>query len=246
MKTKEQISHDGHRQRQLESMSAGALRVASEVEQLEFILTYILPRGDVNPLAHRLLKKFGNIPNVLNANVEELKMVYGINERAAKKIAILPEIIDIYLKGTIAPKVNLTLYGELCDFIELNLRAQREEQLLILGVNARGRLIRSDILARGVIDKLAISPRAITNFINSTIPYYVMLVHNHPGGLASATALDVDGNNHLKHTINCCGAHFLDHYVQGEDGIFSIEENRYLRTYTLEDLKVETLREKQL
>jgi len=82
------INHDGHRKRQLEFMSAGALRIAPEVEQLEFILTYILPRGDVNPLAHRLLKKFGNIPNVLTANEQELKTVYGINERAAKKIAI--------------------------------------------------------------------------------------------------------------------------------------------------------------
>lgn len=232
------ISHEGHRKRQLESMSAGALRVATEVQQLEFILTYILPRGDVNPLAHRLLKKFGNIPNVLNANVQELKTVYGINERAAQKIAILPDIIDIYLKGTIAPKIDLTRYGELCDFIELNLRHQREEQFLILGVNARGRLIRSDILARGVVDKMAISPRAITNFINSTIPYYIMFVHNHPGGVASASALDVEGNNFLQNTVNCCGAHFLDHYVQGDDGIFSIKENRYLRTYQQLQLRV--------
>lgn len=225
------INHDGHRKRQLEFMSAGALRIAPEVEQLEFILTYILPRGDVNPLAHRLLKKFGNIPNVLTANEQELKTVYGINERAAKKIAIFPEIIDIFLKGTIAPKIDLTRYSELCDFIELNLRHKREEQLLILGVNARGRLIRCDELAHGVIDKLAISPRAITNFINSTIPYYVMLVHNHPGGIAKASLLDVEGNNYLKNTIDCCGARFLDHYVQGDDGIYSIKEERYLREF---------------
>ena len=51
--------HAGHRNRLLNTIYAVGIENVSDVQAMEFILFYIFPRGDVNPLAHRLLYEFG-------------------------------------------------------------------------------------------------------------------------------------------------------------------------------------------
>jgi len=43
--------HDGHRGRLLQTVNKAGLQDLSDIQKLEFILFYIIPRGDVNPLA---------------------------------------------------------------------------------------------------------------------------------------------------------------------------------------------------
>ena len=45
--------------------------------RLEFLLCYSIPRIDTNPLAHELIRRFGSLENVLDAEVEELMNVEG-------------------------------------------------------------------------------------------------------------------------------------------------------------------------
>ena len=81
----EKCVHDGHRKRLLDTVNAVGLIGLSDIQALEFILFFIIPRGDVNPLAHRLLDRFKNVPTVLDASVEDLMEVKGVGETAAKR-----------------------------------------------------------------------------------------------------------------------------------------------------------------
>ena len=40
-----------------------------EHQLLELLLTYAIPRRDVNPLAHRLIERYGSLAAVLKADV---------------------------------------------------------------------------------------------------------------------------------------------------------------------------------
>ena len=77
--------HDGHRKRLTETVNRVGLDGLSNIQVLEYILFFIFPRGDVNPLAHRLLDRFENVYTVLEASVEDLMDVKGIGEMAAQK-----------------------------------------------------------------------------------------------------------------------------------------------------------------
>lgn len=72
---KEENIHAGHRERLLDTVIKCGIDNISEVQAVEFILCYIFPRGDVNPLAHRLLEKYRNIPTILEASIEDLASV---------------------------------------------------------------------------------------------------------------------------------------------------------------------------
>ena len=55
----------------------------SEVEFVELLLTYAIPRKDVVPVAEALLVHFGGISGVLSANLKEIIEIEGIGEQAA-------------------------------------------------------------------------------------------------------------------------------------------------------------------
>ena len=65
--------HSGHRERLLETVHNVGLYGLSKIQVMEFVLCYIFPRGDVNPLAHRLLDKFKNISTVFDASIDDLR-----------------------------------------------------------------------------------------------------------------------------------------------------------------------------
>ena len=78
--------HDGHRQRLKERFLQGGLDNFTDVQVLELVLFYCIPRKDTNPIAHALLDHFGSLSQVLEASVEELGQIPEINERTAEEI----------------------------------------------------------------------------------------------------------------------------------------------------------------
>ena len=89
------VSHDGHRMRLLNLAINAGIDSMSDIQVVEFMLTYIVPRGDVNPLAHRLLDTYGTLTNIIDASPTDLMTIKGINDRSAKKISMLGEIVWI-------------------------------------------------------------------------------------------------------------------------------------------------------
>ena len=87
----------GHRERLIETVFSGGIENLSNVQALEFILFYVFPRGDVNPLAHRLLDRYKNIPTVLEAPIYDLVKVEGMEIKSAKKLNLL---LNIYYRYT--------------------------------------------------------------------------------------------------------------------------------------------------
>ena len=81
--------HEGHRARIRASYRERGLDGMADHEVLELLLTYVIPRRDVNPIAHRLISVFGSLSNVMNAAPQELMRVDGIGEQAA-----LPVVTD--------------------------------------------------------------------------------------------------------------------------------------------------------
>jgi len=72
-----------HRHRLKERFLAGEASALSDETLLELLLTYAIPRTDVQPLAAQLLVTFGSLHGVLNATHAALCAIDGIGEHAA-------------------------------------------------------------------------------------------------------------------------------------------------------------------
>ena len=86
-------SSSGHRERLrkrfLDFGSGGLL----DVELLELLLTFAIPRRGVAPLAHELLGRFGDLPSVFSASQRELLAIPGIGESTAVLIGLVAQFV---------------------------------------------------------------------------------------------------------------------------------------------------------
>ena len=80
--------HDGHRERLRSRFIEHGLDNFNELNALELLLFYAIPRRDTNGIAHALLDRFGSLSAVFSASQEELQDVEGIGENAAALIRL--------------------------------------------------------------------------------------------------------------------------------------------------------------
>ena len=80
--------HKGHRSRMRAKLESYGPRIFDTYELLEMLLYYVIPYKDTNPIAKRLLSRFGSLDGVLSAPVSELATVDGIGERCAEFISL--------------------------------------------------------------------------------------------------------------------------------------------------------------
>ncbi len=78
--------HKGHRSRMKSKLKQYGPKIFDTYELLEMLLYYCVPYKDTNPIAKRLLMKFGSLDGVLSASAEELVTVDGIGAKGAEFI----------------------------------------------------------------------------------------------------------------------------------------------------------------
>ena len=83
--------HEGHRERLRKRFLTFADQV-SEIDLLELILMYSIPRRDVAPLAGKLLLYFGSIDAILSAPIEELASFPGVGESTTTLFKIIAAV----------------------------------------------------------------------------------------------------------------------------------------------------------
>ncbi len=87
----------GHRARLRVRFSRNRLDGFHDYEVVELLLTYAIARKDVKPMAKALLRRFGSLPKLFEAERSELLEVDGIGENAASLLMLLRPLTKEYL-----------------------------------------------------------------------------------------------------------------------------------------------------
>lgn len=64
--------HDGHRDRLKSRFAEHGLESFNDINALELLLFYAIPRKDTNVMAHDLVDRFGSLSGVFDASLREL------------------------------------------------------------------------------------------------------------------------------------------------------------------------------
>jgi DNA repair protein RadC len=102
------------------------------------------------------------------------------------------------------------------------------EVLGILLLDNRHRLIRSEILFRGTIDRASVHPREVVRVAMEANAAAVILYHNHPSGIAEPSQADEVVTRRLREALQLIDVRVLDYLIIGDFQEFSFAESGLL------------------
>lgn len=231
MKKEEKNIHEGHRARLVDLAITAGVDAMSDVQVVEFFLTYIFPRGDVNPLAHRLLDKFESFTQIIEATQSDLMSVKGINERSAKKISMFGQLFYYFTTAKMGKKYPVYCKADIISVVEDCLRFRNAENMILLAISAGNMITHRRRLTQSDAEKVGISVMELTNFLVSSKPAHLVVAHCHPYGKAMPSDSDCTSFVKVKQICMTCGVDLIDSYIVGEDGVFSQKEDKLVRAY---------------
>ena len=96
---KEQPAYLGHRDRVRQRIAEFGFNNLTESDLLEYLLFFAIPRCDTYSLSRTLIKEFGNLRGVLNANLDELCEIKGIGRESALFLTSFIPVFKAYHAG---------------------------------------------------------------------------------------------------------------------------------------------------
>ncbi len=228
--------HAGHRQRLKERFLQEGLDHFSQVNALELLLFYCVPRKDTNPLAHRLLEHFGKLHNVLEASYEELLKVEGVNKNIATYLTMVHAAGRYYIKNRSLENVILTTIDQCGDYLLPHFHGLQNETVFLLCLDAKCKVLACKKVGEGSVNSASISIRKIVEVALGSNAVSVVLAHNHPSGLAIPSVEDIQTTRRLGRALNAVEILLADHIVVAEDEFVSIVQSGKYNPYENPDL----------
>ncbi|MBQ7886983.1 MAG: DNA repair protein RadC [Clostridia bacterium] len=214
--------HAGHRERIRERLRTAGLNAFSDHEVLELLLTYAIPRVDVNPLAHELITTFGSLSAVLDADESELLRVKGMGKSAALLLTMMPQLMRRYQLSSLGERPVIVKLKDAKAYLAPLFIGAGEEHIYMICLDQAGHVLHRSLLHTGTVDQVTLHPRTVVQTALRHNAHAVILAHNHPSGIAEPSQADLDITKRISTALYMIGIRLVDHLIFAGAGAFSI------------------------
>ena len=219
--------HSGHRARLKERFQKEGLAHFSDINALELLLFYAIPRQDTNPIAHALLDRFGSLAGVLDAREEDLKQVPGVGDSAALLLRLLPQLMGRYLQQSQQLGEILTTTAQCGRYLLPYFFSCRDEKVYLLSLDAKCKVLDCRLVQEGSVNTAGVSVRKIVEAALSANATSVVLAHNHTSGIALPSEADKATTERLFTALDAVGILLADHIVVAGDDFVSLADDGF-------------------
>ncbi|MCU0530690.1 MAG: DNA repair protein RadC [Syntrophales bacterium] len=220
--------HLEHRKRLKDRYARAGLDGLPDYEILELLLCYAVPQGDVKPRAKALLRQFGSLQGVLDADRDDLQGVKGIGPHSSLLFKLLREVSALYLRRKSEAKEQVSSTKELIDYCLSSMGALKDEHFAVIYLNARNRIITVETIQEGIVNQAVVYPRKVLEKALTHKASAIILVHNHPSGHVRPSDADIRLTRVLQDAARVMDIALHDHLIVGENRFFSFREEGIL------------------
>lgn len=219
--------HRGHREKLRRRFLTSGLEAFADHEALELLLFYAIPRRDTNPIAHRLLERYGSLWAVLTAPVEDLQRAEGIGQSAAVLLRLAGQL---YGRARLSDMPDLPMNDAEVAGAYLLERycGETHEVVYQLCLDRKGRLLACKRLGEGGVASAGIDVRRVVENAILTAASSVILAHNHPSGVALPSDADFSATAQVKAALASVGVILCDHIIVADNDFVSLSQSGYL------------------
>lgn len=215
-------------ERPREKLAARGPAALSDAELLAICLGHGARGCSAVDLARILIARFGSLRGVLRAQAADLLAVPGLGPARIGGLAAIGEIGRRVLAERVIRGDVISDPESVRRYLLSELRDLEHEVFGLLLLDARHQVIRFERLFRGTIDGASVHPREVVRACLACGAAAVILVHNHPSGVAEPSRADVRITARLKSALELVDMRVLDHLIVGEAEVCSLAERGLL------------------
>lgn len=190
----------------------------SEAELLAILLRTGTRGQSALDVARSLLVEFGSLRSLLTAERDRLCRAPGLGAARYSTLQAALELTRRHYQQLMMAGSALTNPRATREFLRAKLRDLPYEVFCCVFLDNRHRVIAFQELFRGTIDGASVHPREVVKEALARNAAAVILVHNHPSGLAEPSQADELITRRLKEALGLVDIRVLDHLVVG-DGV---------------------------
>ena len=169
-----------------------------------------------------------DILNIHNLTFEQLKSIKGIGIVKAVQILCLSELAKRLAKASAKEGLSFTLPSSIAEYYMEEMRHQKQEQIKLLMLNSKSKLLGEKDISKGTVNASLISPRELFIEALNKQAVSIILLHNHPSGDPTPSKTDILLTRKVKEAGVLIGIELLDHIIIGDNCYISFAEKDLL------------------
>lgn len=220
----------GYQKRAVSCFREQGLHALDEVQVLELLLFFADQPRAAYQLTHALLGRFGSLEKVMNAPIEMLESVPGVDQRIAVLISLTGQIARYCQTqhGTDASR-QLSTSRACAEYLKPFFSGQRNEKVYLLCLDSKASVICCQEIEEGTVCSANVPIRKIMEIVISLNAVSVVLAHNHPGGLPYPSAEDIVTTRRLAVALDGIDVVLADHIIFADGDYVSLAQAGYYR-----------------
>jgi DNA repair protein RadC len=190
----------------------------TEAELLAILLRTGVRGRSALDVARTLLSEFGSLRALLTADRQRFCAARGLGPARYVALQAALELTRRHYQEMMMVGSALANPRATREFVQLRLRDLQHEVFCCLLLDNHHRVLAFEELFRGTIDGAIVHPREVLKLALSRNAAAVILVHNHPSGVAEPSPSDRQITVRLKEALALVDIRVVDHLVVG-DGV---------------------------
>ncbi len=223
--------HKGHRMRLKQRFVEHGLDNFNDINALELLLCFAIPRRDTNVIAHRLLDHFGSFKNVCEVSIDRLTDVNGVGESAAILINLVAAMAKRYmLECNSITGSSLDDVNKLGKYMASLFMYEKVEVAIAVCLDNMLRPISVTEIGRGVVNITPISKKRLIDAVVTSNAASVALAHNHIGSVIYPSDEDIAVTKDISNLLKSIGVRLTDHIIVMGSEYYSMRSADVLRS----------------
>ena len=213
--SKPATSMDGHRLRMRDRLLTSGGDALADHELLEMALFLAVPRSDTKPVAKRLLARFGSFAGAISATPPELAAVDGMGQASATALKLVQAAAQRLVRAEATQRPVLSNWDALMGYLNAAMARERVEQVRILFLDSRNRLLADEVASRGTVNHAPVYPREVVRRALELQAAAIIIAHNHPSGDPTPSRDDVAMTRQIVDAASALSIAVHDHVIVG-------------------------------
>ena len=204
----------------------------TDAELLAVILRTGTRGSDAVEISARILE-LGKSPrngllSLYDLDIRDLMKIPGIGEVKAVKLKCLAELSKRMHEAGLKSGFTANSPSSVAEFYMERLRHEKNECVLLLSLDSKGKVIRESVISRGSANRSLAPVRGILMEALDAEAVNIILLHNHPSGDPSPSGDDKTLTEKLHSTCLQADIPLIDHIIIGDNTYFSFKESGFL------------------